>query len=299
MNLVKYVFGDQIEREEKWESIRRSVSRFTDNWLSVVGLLMVGSVFVVALLAPYIAPHPQDATGAVHFDRVAQPPSMEFPMGTDASGRDILTRVIFGARISLKLGVVVLSVAISLGTVIGSVAGYVGGRVDDVLMRITDVFLSVPSTLLALAVAAIVSPSLTNMMLAISFVWWTWYARLVRGEVMSVKEDQFIEASESLGASTTRIITKEILPNILSPLTVKATLDMGSVILVGAGLSYLGLGANPPTPSWGNMIAQGRVHVLQYWWIATFPGLAISYTVMGYNLLGDGLRDMFDVEVET
>jgi len=281
------------------ESVRRGFSRFTDSNLSIVGLVMIATVFFVAIFAPYVAPYPADATGAVHYDKIGESPSIEHPMGTDTSGRDILTRVLFGARISLMMGVTVLSIAVTIGTTVGAVAGYAGGRVDDVLMRITDIFLAIPATLLALAVAAALEPSLTNAMIAIAFAWWTWYARLVRGEVLSVKEEEFIEASESMGAGTPRIIFKEILPNIVSPLTVKATLDMGAVILVGAGLAFLGLGASAPTPSWGNMISQGRAHVLSYWWIATFPGLAISFTVMGYNLVGDGLRDMFDVEVET
>ena len=280
-------------RYERW---RRAWARFTKNWLTVIGTVMVLIVVFSAVFAPYVAPYPQDVN-SVHFDQASEPPSLEHPMGTDTSGRDILSRVIFGARISLQLSIVVVSIAVAIGTTVGIVAGYSGGLVRTVLMRITDIFLAIPPIVLALAITAALQPSLQNAMIAIAFGWWTWYARLVQGEVLSIKEEEFVEASESIGARWYDVAFKEILPNLVSPLTVKATLDMGSVILVGAGLAFLGLGAHPPTPSWGAMIAQGRDNVTNFWWIATFPGLAISWTVLGFNLLGDGLRDIFDVEV--
>jgi len=253
-------------------------------------------VILCAVFAPELAPYPEDAAGANHFDRTGEPPSTEHYFGTDMNGRDIFSRILFGARSSLMMGTLVLSIAIPVGTSLGLVAGYMGGKTNAVIMRTVDMFLAVPATLLALAVTAIIGPTLTNAMLAISIAWWPWFARLVQGEVQSVKQESFVEASESLGASKFHVMFKEVLPNIMAPVTVKATIDMGFVILIGASLGFLGLGAQPPTPDWGVMIAQGRANLTTAWWIATFPGLAISFTVLGLNLIGDGLRDVLDVE---
>jgi peptide/nickel transport system permease protein len=290
--------GQGTVRREYAENLRRGWARFSENTFSIVGLLIVLSVVFAALLAPYIAPYPQDAGNALHFDRKSQSPSLDHPFGTDTAGRDIFSRVLFGARISLMMGVAVLSIAATLGTTLGLIAGYLGGWPNVLIMRTTDVFLSIPPILLALTVNAALGQNLWYTMIALAFAWWTWYTRLVQGEVLSIKQNEFVEASESLGAGWVRVMFREILPNMFAPLLVKITLDMGFVILVGAGLAFLGLGAQPPTPSWGSMIANGREYVTNFWWIATFPGLAISYTVLGFNLLGDGLRDVFDVEVE-
>lgn len=292
------LFGDSVAQQERRERIERAWHRLSSSTLSLVGFAMVLTVVVCAILAPVIAPYPQDAGEATHFDQQSQPPSLAHPMGTDTIGRDILTRVLYGSRISLLMGAIVLAIAIGVGVPLGLIAGYFGGWVNTLIMRVTDIFLAVPPTLLALAVVAATQPTLWYAVVAIAFSWWPWYTRLVQGEVLSVKEDEFIEASQSIGSGWVRVVFREILPNIISPLTVKMTLDMGFVILVGAGLAFLGLGARPPTPTWGSMIAHGRDTVTQYWWIATFPGLAISFTVFGFNLLGDGLRDVFDVEVE-
>jgi peptide/nickel transport system permease protein len=288
---------DSYLSEERKERYSRVWYRVKQNPLSIVGALMILSVAVGAVFAPQLAPHPQDRI-SVDFATGATPPSVEHPMGTDTQGRDILTRILFGARISLGLGVVVLGIAGSIGITLGLIAGYLGGAFNAVIMRVTDVFLALPALILALAIAATLGPSLINLMIAISFAWWTQYTRLVQGEVLSVKQEEYVKASESLGASRTRIMFREILPNIVSPLTVKLTLDMGFVIIAVAGLAFLGFGAAPPTPDWGVMIASGRSHVTSFWWISTFPGLAISYTVLGFNLLGDGLRDILDVEVD-
>ena len=296
-NSGRFFDSDDTARQERIQQLKRGVRSFTQNKLSVVGLLMILTLVFAAVFAPYIAPYPSDAGAGVHFDRASQPPSLDHPMGTDTTGRDIFSRVLFGARLSLLMGVVVLSIAISIGVTLGLIAGYLGGKTNTVIMRITDIFLAIPPTLLAMAVVAATGASLFNVMVAIAFSWWSWYTRLVQGEVLSIKEDEFIESSRALGSSWLRTTFKEILPNVVSPITVKATLDMGFVILVGAGLSFLGLGAQPPTPTWGSMIAQGRNYVTTYWWIAVFPGLAISFAVLGFNFIGDGLRDALDVEV--
>ncbi|MFC7326066.1 ABC transporter permease [Halorubrum rutilum] len=293
----RFLSTEDTARQERLKQLKRTWKSFMQNKLSVVGLLMILTLVFAATFAPFIAPYPDDAGAGVHFDRASQPPSLEHPMGTDTTGRDIFSRVLFGARISLMMGAIVLSIAISIGVTLGLVAGYLGGKTNSVIMRTTDIFLAIPPTLLAMAVVAATGSSLFNVMVAIAFSWWSWYARLTQGEVLSIKEEEFIESSRALGSNWLRTTFKEVLPNIVSPITVKATLDMGFVILVGAGLSFLGLGAQPPTPTWGAMIAQGRNYVTTFWWIAVFPGLAISFAVLGFNFIGDGLRDAFDVEV--
>lgn len=281
----------------RWGRVRSGLGRLARNPLSVVGILIIATVILSGVFAPVVAPYPTANTGIPHFEDQTEAPSGDHLMGTDRLGRDIFSRVLYGARISILMGVVVLTIAIGIGVPLGLVAGYLGGWVGTVIMRVTDIFLAIPPIVLALAVAALVEPTLWNAMIAIAFAWWPWYTRLTNGEVLSVKQEEFIEASESIGASWPRITFREILPNILAPITVKASLDMGFVILVGAALAFLGLGATPPTPSWGAMIAQGRDYITTYWWMSTFPGLAISFTVLGFNFLGDGLRDLFDVEV--
>lgn len=283
-------------------NLDRVLYRFRQNPLSVLGALIILGLVFLSVFAPYIAPYPHDAgykgSPAVHFDRKFEPPSLEHPFGTDQAGRDILSRVLFGGRLSLSIGIVVLTIAIGIGVPIGLVSGYVQGPLGMTLMRVTDVFLSIPALVLALTVSVALEPSLTNAMIAISAVWWPWYARLVYGEVVSVKEEEFVEASRGIGAGTPRILFREVLPNVVAPITVKFSLDMGYAILVGAGLGFLGLGAQPPTPEWGTMVSEGRNYLPTQWWYSTFPGLLIFLAVLGFNLLGDGLRDIFDVEVD-
>lgn len=277
---------------------RKTWFRFRQSSLSVIGLGIVVTIAVCALLAPVIAPHPEHAELYVDFEHSLRPPSSRNLLGTDDAGRDVLTRILFGARISLIIGIAVLVITVVIGVPLGLIAGYWGGRTADVIMRVTDVFLAIPGIALALAVTAALRPNLTNAMLAIAFASWPWYTRLVYGQVLSIKEEQFIEASRGMGAGPLRIAFREILPNAWSPIMVKVTLDMGFVILSTAGLSFLGFGAQPPTPEWGTMIAEGRNYLPGAWWSATFPGLAILVAVLGFNLLGDGLRDVFDVQIE-
>ena len=287
--------------KRRYSRVDRVVYRFRQNPTSVLGLAIILFLVLVAVFAPYLAPYPADAgyggEPSVDFSKQLESPSAEHPFGTDNAGRDILSRIIFGTRLSLSLGLVVLGFAIGTGVPIGLVAGYIGGPISIGLMRVTDVFLSIPPLVIALTVSVALEPSLRNVMIALAVVWWPWYARLVYGEVLSVKEETYVEASRGIGASNRRIMFREILPNVLAPITVKFSLDMGYAIIIGAGLGFLGLGAQPPTPEWGTMISQGRVYLPESWWYSTFPGIAIFLAVLGFNFLGDGLRDMFDTEV--
>lgn len=222
------------------------------------------------------------------------PPSATHWFGTDALGRDIWSRVLYGARDSLPVAFAVVAIAVTAGVVVGSLSGFYGGLLDDILMRITDLFLAFPSLILAMAIAGALGPSLMHVLLALSISWWPPYARLVRSQVMSVRDAPFVEAARCMGASPYRILVRHILPNCMSPVVVQATLDLGGVILTAAGLSFIGLGAQPPEPEWGSMVNSGRLYVASQWWVATFPGLAILLVGLGFNLLGDGLRDLLD-----
>jgi len=287
-----------MEANVKERKAPGKIRKLLKNKLTLVGLIIVALVVFAAIFADFIAPHPSDVTGSIDFSLMNQLPSSQYIFGTDEAGRDIFSRVLFGARYSLIMGVVVLTVAIGIGVPLGLIAGFWGGKVNSVIMRLTDIFLSIPSIILAMAVAAIMEPSLFNSMVAISFGWWPWFTRLVQAETLKIKNEQFILASEGIGASKWRIAFIEILPNCLSTIIVKASTDIGFVILTGASLGFLGLGAQPPAPEWGTMVAEGRVYLPTMWWQTTFPGLAILVTVLGFNLLGDGLRDFFDVRVD-
>lgn len=266
------------------------------NPLTMAGLSTVVFLILLSILAPWIAPYPQDVS-AVHPSERFQPPNRSHWFGTDELGRDILSRVIFGTRISFRIGSLVVALALAIGLPLGIIAGTFGGILDEVLMRITDVFLSFPPLLLAMAISAILGASLVNVMIAIAIAWWPWYARLVRAEAILIRERAYVEAARAAGASWRRIIVRHILPNSLAPVIIQASMDFGSVILTMASLSFLGLGAQSPTPEWGLMINIGRTFFLTHWWIVTFPGLAILAAVMAFNLTGDGLREILDPKV--
>jgi len=261
--------------------------------LTVIGLSIVFLLILVSLLAPWIAPYPED-TSTSHIEESFHSPSLKHPFGTDELGRDIFSRVIFGSGISLKVGVLAIGLALLIGMPLGVIAGYSGGAIDEVIMRVTDTFLSFPSLLLAMAISAILGPNLRNAMIAIAISWWPWYTRLLRSEAISVRERDFVAAAKAVGASWSRILFKHILPNSIVPIIVQASMDFGGIILTCAALSFLGLGAQPPTPEWGLMTSTGRTFFLTHWWIVTFPGIAIFICVFAFNLVGDGLREMLD-----
>jgi peptide/nickel transport system permease protein len=270
--------------------------RFSRNPTAVIGALIVIVCVLVAIFAPFITPYPKDAGAVVNFRARHLPPDFGHWFGTDDVGRDILTRVAFGYRISLLLVVVVLGTAIPVGAFLGMLAGYFGGWVEIVIMRVTDIALAIPPLVMALAVAAVLNPSLVNSMLAIAVLWWTWHTRLVYSITRQLRTQEFIEAAETLGASKLHILLREILPNCVSAIAVKASLDAGFVILIGATLSFLGLGIQPPTPDLGTMVSSGAAFLPDKWWESVLPGCAILFVALGFNLLGDGLRDLFDVQ---
>ena len=270
--------------------------RFSRNPTAVIGAVIIVLVVLAAVFAPWITPYPDHVGAVVDFRARHLPPSFEHWFGTDNVGRDIFTRVIFGYRISLQLAVVVLGLAVPFGTVMGLLAGYFGGWTETIIMRVTDIALAIPPLVMALAVSAVLSPSLTHAMLAIAVLWWTWHTRLIYSITRQIRSQEFIEAAETIGASKLHILFREILPNCVSALSVKISLDAGFVILVGAALSFLGLGVQPPTPDLGTMVASGSQFLPDYWWESVLPGFAILFVSLGFNLLGDGLRDLFDVE---
>jgi peptide/nickel transport system permease protein len=267
---------------------------FARSSASLLGLALVLAFLLVAAVGPWIVPYPEDARGAVHLDLKLQPPSADHWFGTDEVGNDIYTRVILGARLSLRIGLIITLVGGLIGVPLGVAAGYVGGLVGDAIMRVTDVFLSVPALVLALAIVGALGPGILNAIVALSLVWWPGYVRLVHGKTLSLKAQTFVEAARAVGTGRLRIVFIHILPNCLSPITVKASMDMGTAILAAAGLGFIGLGAQPPHPEWGAMISHGRNYLPTWWWYSAFPGLFIYLTVLGFNLLGDGLRDILD-----
>jgi len=270
-----------------WSVLRRDP-------LALFGLLVIALLVVVAVLAPVLAPYPEHGEGRSSVETRMQPPSQEFVLGTDRLGRDVLSRVIYGARPALTASLIVVLLAVGIGAPLGAIAGLLGGWVDEVVMRVSDLFLAFPSLLLAMAIVALLGPSLTNAVIALAVSWWPWYTRLVRGVARSLREQAFVEAARAMGAHTPAITLRHILPNAVTPVLVQASLDVGTVILATTGLAFLGLGTQPPAADWGLMIEDGRALLRSAWWASTFPGLAIFVTVLAFNLVGDALRDVFD-----
>ena len=271
-----------------------TIQQFLKNRLAVAGGVLVVGMLVVAVLGPLL--YPPDPT-AIDVKNILNGPSLSHPLGTDELGRDVLARMIGGAWISLLVGFVAVGIATIIGVVMGSIAGYFGRIVDTVIMRAVDIMLAVPTIFLILAIVTILKPSIWIIMAVIGFTTWMEPTRLVRAEFMALKEREFVVAERALGASDMRIIFRHILPNGISPIYVSATLGIGAAILVESGLSFLGLGIQPPTPSWGSLLASGRENIEIAWWLSVFPGLAILVTVLGYNLLGEGIRDALDPRI--
>jgi len=255
----------------------------------VFSLVVVLGLIILTFLGEQLAPYDPLA---IDLPAKLQAPDLAHLMGTDDMGRDVLSRIMAGTRLSTETIVVIMTSSLLVGIAIGTLAGYLGGRIDDALMRLTEIFLAFPALILALAIVAALGPSLLNAMLAISAVWWPWYARMVRGQVLSVKENQYVEAARAVGATHVRIVTRHILPNCLMPIIIQASMDMGSALVTTAGLSFIGLGAQAPTPEWGAMVGVGRRYLLSAWWMSTYPGLAIFVTILGLNLVGDSLQDI-------
>ncbi len=260
------------------------------NHLVVVGLLIVLTWLALTTFAPWLAPYdPYKQTISARL----QPPTATYWFGTDQLGRDVLSRVIYGGRISLPAALMVILLSGLLGTVVGGIAGFLGGAAEETLMRVTDIFMAFPTIILAMSIAAALGPNLSNAIIAISIVWWPNYARIVRGLVLMVKENEYVQASRAVGATELRVLLRVVLPNCFAPVLVMGTLDLGNALLIFAGLSFLGLGAEPSTPEWGRMVSDGIANFDQ-WWISAFPGLAIFSIVMAFNFVGDGLRDAMD-----
>lgn len=264
---------------------------FINRPLFLLGTLIIVLMCLAAILAPYLTVY--DPLKISLRERL-QPPSKEHLLGTDHLGRDLLARLLYGARVSLLVGVTIALMSGVVGGFLGLIAGYFGKTIDNFLMRICDMFFAFPPLILAMAIAASLGPSLENTMLALVIVWWPRYARLARSQVLVLRELDYVQAAKALGANQLRIIARHVLPNAISPILVQITLDIGQAILMAASLGFLGFGAQPPTPEWGVMASEGRVYMREYWWYPTFPSLMILLTVLGFNLVGDGLRDILD-----
>jgi len=278
------------KKRSQWAEIWR---RLKKNKMAMFGLTIISIIVISAVFADFIADYDSVVIKQNLGDRL-QGPSAKYWLGTDEFGRDIFARMVHGARVSLKVGILAVGIAVVIGGSLGSIAGYYGGKLDNIIMRIMDIFLAVPSILLAIAIVSALGPSLTNLMLAISISSVPSYARIVRSSVLTIKDQEFIEAARAIGASDARIIMRHIIPNSLAPVIVQGTLGVAGAILSTAGLSFIGMGIQPPAPEWGSMLSGGRQYLRYAWHVTTFPGLAIMITILALNLLGDGLRDALD-----
>lgn len=267
------------------------IKRILKNRVALIGLLFIFFIFLIAIFAPLIVPYDPYK---INVYKVLEPPSKEHIFGTDELGRDVFSRIVYGARVSLQVGFIAMGIAILTGTLLGSIAGYYGGFVDTLIMRIVDVMLAFPTLFLILAVVAVLEPSIYIIMVVIGLTGWMDVARLVRAEVLSIKEREFVLSARAIGANSFRIIFNHILPNAIYPVIVAATFAVGGAILIESGLSFLGLGIQPPEPSWGGILSVGKDYITVAWWMSFFPGIAIFFTVLSFNLLGEALRDAFD-----
>ena len=276
--------------------MRRAVGILASNPLSLLGLILIGIILICAVFADFIAPFPEHRGAVVDFANFNQPPKWPHLMGTDLVGRDLFSRVIYAYRISLILGAVVLGIAVPVGVTVGLIAGYFGRYTEFALMRVTDVFLSIPPLVLAMSIMGVLEPTLINGMLAVTAMWWPWYARLVYNMTRGEKEEGYVLAAEVIGASRLHVMFREILPNCFPSIITKMTLDLGFIILIASSLSFLGLGVQPPTPDLGSMVADGAKYLPDSWWLTIFPSLAILVAVFGFNLIGDALRELFGAD---
>jgi peptide/nickel transport system permease protein len=292
-NIFPFAGKDSLRKrlEPNIKELRYSIYLIRQSPLAMVGIAIIVILIGMAIFAPFIAPYGPEE----HIWRDNKlPPSIEHLFGTDETGGDIFSKVVWGSRVTIEIGIIVVGGGLLIGIVLGAIAGYFGGYIDEIVMRITDMFLSIPGLILAMAIAAILGKSIENVMIALIVVWWPPYTRLVRGQTLSLRENQYIEAARSVGASNSRIIFRHILPNAMAPIIVQSTMDFGYAILTAAGLSFLGFGAGPGAAEWGRMVSDSRNYFVQYPWMMIFPGLAIFITVLGFNLIGDGLRDILD-----
>lgn len=286
-----------IVERDKYENIKKAWYKFSLNKMSVAGLCIVCIVLFLAVFQPLIAPYPEHIGAYVNFKEASIAPNSTYWMGTDVFGRDIMSRIFYAFRGALIMGIGVLTVVVPIGGILGLIAGYWKGKwISTLIMRVTDVFLALPPLILALCVCAILRPTLFNSMMAVCVSWWPWYTRLVYGMATTLRNELYIKSAELLGASKRHILFREILPNCLDPIFTKMTLDMGWVILTGASLSFVGLGEQPPIPALGTMVSDGAKFLPAQWWIAIFPALAIMVVVLGFNLMGDGVKDMLSSE---
>jgi peptide/nickel transport system permease protein len=294
---VKVKKNSSITRKhnKKRSQLAEVARRLKKNKAAMLGLIIIVSLIFIAIFAGVIAPYEFDQQNLA--DRL-QLPSSNHWFGTDEFGRDIFSRIVYGSRISLLVGIIAVGIAVIIGGALGAIAGYYGGKLDNVIMRVMDVLLAIPSILLAISIVAALGPGLINLMIAVGISSIPRYARIMRASILSVRDQEFIEAARAIGSSDFRIILKHIIPNCLAPVIVQATLGVATAILSCAGLSFIGLGINPPTPEWGSMLSKGRDYLRDYWHITAFPGLAIMITIFALNLLGDGLRDAIDPKLK-
>jgi len=283
-----------IRIKNSYMSLKTFLRLLFTNKLTGFAFIVIAALVIIAVLAPVIAPYPEQGLGKVKLDEVFQPPNAVHLFGTDELGRDILSRVIYGARISLSISIITIVIAVAIAIPIGVISGYYGGFVDEIIMRITDVFLSFPPLLIAIVITSFLGPSLKNAVLAIAIAWWPSYARLIRAQVIAMREKPFVRASKCIGTSDFNIMFSHVLPNSIAPIIIQASMDLGGVILTAASLSFIGLGAQAPEPEWGLIISTSRNYIMDVWWYTAFPGVLIFVTVLCFNLLGDGLREVLD-----